>query len=175
MLEGEDGALLLHPFENYCGGNLDVVREMLSDDNAVCGVADAGAHVGLICDAGSPTFLLVHWARDRTRGEGLELEYVVRKQTFDTARVYGLLDRGVVGPGYKADFNLIDFDALSLQKPHLVYDLPAGGRRIIQKATGYRHTFVSGQEVMRDGEATGVLPGRLVRGARQAPVSVAAE
>jgi N-acyl-D-aspartate/D-glutamate deacylase len=132
-------------------------------------VADAGAHVGVICDASSPTSLLTHWGRDRTRGEKLPLEFLVRKQTHDTARTYGLLDRGVIAPGYKADINLIDFEALRLQRPHIVYDLPAGGRRIIQKADGYRHTFVSGVEVMRGGEATGELPGQLLRGARAVP------
>jgi len=175
MLEGDEGSLLLHPFENYNGGDLEVVREMLTDANTVCGVADAGAHVGLICDAGAPTYLITHWARDRTRGDKLPLEFLVRKQTSDTARTYGLLDRGVVAEGYKADFNLIDFDGLNVHKPEMVYDLPAGGRRIIQKADGYRHTFVSGVEVMRDGEATGALPGRLVRGAQDLPRALAAE
>jgi N-acyl-D-aspartate/D-glutamate deacylase len=169
MMKNEGRTLLLHPFENYHYGDLEVVREMLLDENSVCGVADAGAHVGLICDASSPTSLLTHWGRDRRRGEKIPLEYLVKKQTFDTARVYGLLDRGLVAPGYRADVNLIDFDALRLLPPELVYDLPAGGRRIIQKAVGYRHTFVAGQEVMRDGEATGVLPGRLIRGAQKAP------
>ncbi len=161
--------LLLHPFENYHHGDMEVVKEMLLDPNTVCGVADAGAHVGLICDASSPTSLLTHWGRDRTRGEKLPLEFLVKKQTHDTARTYGLLDRGVIAPGYKADINLVDFAALRLQKPELVYDLPAGGRRIIQKAHGYRHTFVSGIEVMRDGVATGALPGQLLRGERAAP------
>ncbi len=169
MLENDGGTLLLHPFENYCTGDLRVVQEMLEDPNTVCGVADAGAHVGIICDASSPTSLLTHWGRDRQRGEKLPLEFLVRKQTHDTARTYGLLDRGVIAPGYKADFNLIDFDALRLHRPELVYDLPAGGRRIIQKADGYRHTFVSGVEVMRDGEATGELPGQLLRGAQAKP------
>ena len=168
MLQNDGRALLLHPFENYCAGNLEVVREMLENPDTVCGVADAGAHVGIICDASSPTSLLTHWARDRKRGGHLPLEFLVRKQTFDTARCYGLLDHGVIAPGYKADVNVIDFDRLRLLPPELVYDLPAGGRRIIQKAEGYRHTFVSGVEVMRDGAATGELPGMLLRGARPA-------
>jgi N-acyl-D-aspartate/D-glutamate deacylase len=157
---------LLHPFENYNAGNLEVVKEMLEDPNSICGVADAGAHVGLICDASSPTSLLTHWGRDRRRGEKLPLEFLVKKQTADTARAYGLGDRGVIAPGYKADFNLIDFPALRLRRPELVHDLPAGGCRIIQKADGYRHTFVAGIEVMRNGTATGELPGKLLRGAR---------
>ena len=169
LLANDGQALLLHPFENYCAGDLEVVKEMLEDPNTVCGVADAGAHVGIICDASSPTSLLTHWGRDRSRGERLPLELLVRKQASDTARTYGLLDRGVIVPGYKADLNLIDFDALRLLRPELVYDLPAGGRRIIQKSVGYRHTFVSGVEVMRDGEATGELPGQLLRGAQNAP------
>ncbi|MDA1099894.1 MAG: amidohydrolase family protein [Proteobacteria bacterium] len=168
LLASDGRALLLHPFENYCAGDLEVVKEMLEDPHTVCGVADAGAHVGIICDASSPTSLLTHWGRDRSRGDRLPLEFLVRKQTSATARTYGLLDRGVIAPGYKADFNLIDFDALRLHRPELIYDLPAGGRRIIQKADGYRHTFVSGVEVMRDGEATGELPGQLLRGAQAA-------
>jgi len=169
LLDNNGQTLLLHPFENYCAGNLEVVKEMLEDPNSVCGVADAGAHVGIICDASSPTSLLTHWGRDRSRGKQLPLEFLVRKQTFDTARTYGLLDRGVIAPGYKADFNLIDFQALRLKRPRLAYDLPAGGRRIIQKAEGYRHTFNSGIEVMRDGEFVGELPGKLLRGTRSAP------
>lgn len=164
LKDGEN--LLLHPFENYNAGDMEVVKEMLLDPNTVCGVADAGAHVGLICDASSPTSLLTHWARDRRRGERLPLEFLVRKQTHDTARTYGLNDRGVLAPGYRADINVIDFDALQLEAPRLVYDLPAGGRRIVQSAKGYRHTFVAGIETMRDGEPTGELPGRLIRGAR---------
>ena len=166
LLLTDDGrALLLHPFENYNAGDLEVVKEMLEDPNSICGVADAGAHVGLICDASSPTSLLTHWGRDRRRGDKLPLEFLVKKQTADTARAYGLGDRGVIAPGYKADFNLIDFPALRLRRPELVHDLPAGGRRIIQKADGYRHTFVAGIEVMRNGTATGELPGKLLRGA----------
>ena len=122
-----------------------------------------------MCDAGSATSMLVHWGRERTRGPRLPLEFLVKKQTADTARPYGLLDRGLIVPGYKADFNVIEFDALRARKPELAYDLPAGGKRMLQKADGYRHTFVSGVEVMRDGDATGELPGRLVRGAQRAP------
>ena len=168
LLMRDDGQhLLLHPFENYNAGDMEVVKEMLLDPNTVCGVADAGAHVGLICDASSPTSLITHWARDRKRGERLPLEFLVRKQTHDTARTYGLNDRGVLAPGYRADINIVDFEALQLLPPKLVHDLPAGGRRIVQTATGYRHTFVAGTETMRDGEPTGELPGRLIRGARE--------
>ncbi len=158
--------LLLHPFENYTGGNLDVVREMLADPYTVCGLGDGGAHVATICDASYPTFLLTHWARDRHRGERLALEQVVRKQTGDTARVYGLADRGVVAAGYRADLNIVDFANLGVTRPELVRDLPAGGKRLVQRATGYRHTFVAGVEVAAAGELTGARPGRLVRGPR---------
>ena len=164
LLEKNGKAILLHTFENYFDGNLDIVGALLADPGTICGIADAGAHVGFICDAGSATSMLTHWARDRKRGPGLPLEYLVKKQTCDTARTYGLNDRGVIAPGYRADFNLIDFDALRVTLPELIYDLPAGGRRMIQRAEGYRNTFVAGVEVMANGDATGALPGRLVRG-----------
>ena len=166
LCRGNGDTLLLFPFENYSGGDLEVVREMLLADNTVCGLGDAGAHVATICDASYPTTLITHWARDRTRGEGLPLEFLVRKQTFETARTYGLNDRGVIAPGFKADFNLVDFDALGLGLPTVAHDLPAGGRRLVQRSRGYRHTFVSGVEVSCDGEATGALPGVLIRGAQ---------
>ncbi len=167
LLEDDGKAVLMHTFENYYGGDLEVVRTLLEDPATVCGLADAGAHVGFLCDAGSATSMLTHWVRNRTRGPRLPLEFLVKKQTCDTARAYGLYDRGVVAPGYKSDFNLIDFDALRVLKPELAYDLPAGGRRMLQRAEGYRHTFVSGVEVMHDGVATGALPGKLVRGAQR--------
>ncbi len=162
MADGGTG-LLLHPFENYSGGNLDVVHEMLTDDATVLGVADGGAHVGVICDAGAPTWLLTHWARDRTRGPRLPLEFLVRKHTRDTALAYGLADRGLLVPGCKADINVIDFTRLRLRAPEVVYDLPAGGKRLVQKADGYRHIFVSGTETLRNDQHTGELPGKLVR------------
>ncbi|HEY5638227.1 MAG TPA: amidohydrolase family protein [Burkholderiales bacterium] len=168
LLENNGRALLLHTFENYFHGNLDIVREMLADPATISGLADAGAHVGLLCDAGAPTTMLTHWGRDRRRGPGLPLELLVKKQTRDTALAYGLADRGLIAPGLRADFNLIDFDKLRALPPELVYDLPAGGRRLVQRAEGYRHTFVAGVETMRDGVATGALPGRLVRGAQRA-------
>ena len=164
LLEEDGKAMLLHTFENYFDGSLEVVRTLLQDDATICGIADAGAHVGFICDASSPTSMLTHWVRERHRGEKLPLEFLVKKQTWDTARAYSLFDRGQIAPGFKADFNLIDFDALRLLKPSLEYDLPAGGRRMLQRAEGYRHTFVSGIETLRDGEATGDLPGMLIRG-----------
>ncbi|HUN50728.1 MAG TPA: amidohydrolase family protein [Candidatus Sulfotelmatobacter sp.] len=163
MLAGNGTGLLLHPFENYNAGNLEVVREMLVDEATVMGVGDGGAHVGTICDASAPTYLLSHWARDRRRGERLPLEFLVRKQTRDTATAYGLADRGVLAPGFKADINVIDFGRLGLKKPEVVYDLPAGGRRLVQRAEGYRHTFVAGVETLQNDAHTGALPGRLLR------------
>jgi N-acyl-D-aspartate/D-glutamate deacylase len=164
MLENGGKGLLIHPFENYTAGNLDNVRTMLSHPNCIAGLADAGAHVGVIADHSSATTLLTLWGRDRTRGERLPLEYLVRKQTLDTAVAYGFTDRGVVAPGKRADLNLIDFDQLRVTAPEVVYDLPAGGKRLVQKAEGYRHTFCAGVETLRDGAFTGALPGRLVRG-----------
>jgi N-acyl-D-aspartate/D-glutamate deacylase len=164
MADGGKGLLML-PFENYAYGSLDVVHEMITDPASVLGIADGGAHVGVICDASSPTSLLTLWGRDRTRGPRLDLEFLIAKQTRGTAQAYGLLDRGLLAPGHKADINVIDFDALSLKRPEVVYDLPAGGRRLIQRARGYRHTFVSGVETIHDDELTGERPGRLVRGA----------
>jgi len=160
--------LLMLPFENYAYGNLDVVHEMITDPATVLGVADGGAHVGVICDASSPTSLLTLWARDRRRGPRLTLEFLIAKQTRGTAQAYGLGDRGLLAPGYKADINVIDFDNLSLKRPEVVYDLPAGGRRLIQRAAGYRHTFNAGVETVHDDELTGERPGQLVRSAERA-------
>ena len=137
---------------------------MLTAPGTISGLGDAGAHCGMICDASIPTYLLTHWARDRTRGPRLRLEDLVRKQTLDTASLYGLTDRGVVAVGKRADLNVIDLDGLALRAPRIVYDLPAGGRRIVQDAVGYRSTIVAGQVVTANGVDTGARPGRLVRG-----------
>ncbi|MCS5682704.1 MAG: amidohydrolase family protein [Actinomycetota bacterium] len=169
LAEGTGETLLLYPFENYTSGSLDEIHEMLTDAHTICGVGDAGAHVGTICDASYPTYLLTHWGRDRTRGPKIPLEFLVNKQTRRTAETYGLLDRGLLRPGYKADFNVIDFDQLTVGPPELVRDLPAGGKRLVQRPKGYSHTFVSGTEVSCQGEATGQRPGRLVRGAQHDP------
>jgi N-acyl-D-aspartate/D-glutamate deacylase len=166
MLADDARAMLLLPFFNYQEGNHDAIREMLLHPAGVSGLSDGGAHCGMICDATYPTFLLTHWARDRVRGEKLPLPYVVKKQTADTAALFGLNDRGVVAAGKKADLNVIDFDALRLLTPRMVHDLPAGGRRLVQGATGYTHTIVSGVVTRRDGVDTGARPGTLVRGAR---------
>ncbi|MEC7879376.1 MAG: amidohydrolase family protein, partial [Actinomycetota bacterium] len=133
---------------------------------AVSGLSDGGAHCGMICDASIPTFMLSHWARDRSRGEKLPLEWVVKKQTNDTATLYGLTDRGVIQEGKRADLNVIDFPTLNLSGPKMVHDLPAGGRRLLQEATGYDYTIVAGQITRKQGQETGLRPGRLIRGAK---------
>jgi len=168
MLEDDGHVLLMHALLGYSYGNLDDMREMILDPNAALGLSDGGAHVGAICDASIPTFMITHWTRDRTRGERLPLELVVQKQSRDTAWLYGLRDRGVVAPGYKADLNLVDYDRLTLHRPELVHDLPGGARRLVQRADGYVATFVAGEQTWVEGEDTGARPGRLVRGARGA-------
>ena len=163
MMANEGKQLLVETFENYTEGNLDNIREMIEDEATVMGIADGGAHVCTVCDASSPTFLLTHWARDRKRGAKLPLEFLVRKQTQDCALAYGQKDRGVLAPGYRADINIIDFDKLGMRKHEVVYDLPTGGRRLMQRADGYRHTFVAGVETLCNDEHTGAMPGRLLR------------
>jgi N-acyl-D-aspartate/D-glutamate deacylase len=169
LLADGGNALLYVPFLNYAEGSLDAVRDMLADTHTVPGLADGGAHVGTICDGSFPTTLLAHWGRDRPNGR-FPVEYLVQRHTRDTARTVGLLDRGVVAPGYRGDLNVIDFDRLRLHRPEFSYDLPAGGRRLLQRADGYVHTLVAGQVTYREGEPTDALPGRLVRGAQPAPV-----
>ena len=152
---------------NYAGNTFDALREMLVHPTSVLGLSDGGAHCAIICDASIPTSMITHWTRDRARGERLPLEFVVYKQTRQTAQLYGLDDRGLVAPGYKGDFNIIDYDSLRLHKPETVHDLPGGARRLIQRADGYLATIVSGRVVARGGELTDELPGRIVRGAQQ--------
>jgi N-acyl-D-aspartate/D-glutamate deacylase len=169
-LLAEDGRAFLYvPFLNYADGNLDAVRSMLEDEHSVVGLGDGGAHVGTICDGSFPTTMLTHWVRDRSRGDRLDLALVVAKQTSRTAAMIGLHDRGRIAEGMKADLNVIDLDGLTLHRPTMAFDLPAGGKRLLQRADGYLHTFVSGQEVYAHGEHTGALPGRLVRGGQPAP------
>ncbi|TNF33168.1 MAG: D-aminoacylase [Deltaproteobacteria bacterium] len=166
MLEDDGRELLYFPIYNYIGMNLDVVHTMLTHPLALSGLSDGGAHVGTICDASFPTYMLTHWARDRTRGPRLGLERVVEMLTRRNATWMGLRDRGVVAPGMKADLNVIDHGALRLERPRLVADLPAGGKRLLQGAQGYRATVVSGELVSVDGRLTEARPGRLVRGGR---------
>ncbi|WP_163807774.1 N-acyl-D-amino-acid deacylase family protein [Mycolicibacterium anyangense] len=166
MLESSGTAMLMLPFFNYVDGNHDAIHEMMSHRAAISGLSDGGAHCGLICDASYPTFMLTHWARDRKRGPRFPIEYVVRKQTLDTATLFGLSDRGVLKVGKKADVNVIDLDALTLEVPLMAYDLPAGGNRLMQGARGYEATVVSGVVTRRHGRDTGARPGALLRGVR---------
>ena len=163
MMSSNGKRLLAHTFENYSEGNLEVIREMLLDDATIMGLGDGGAHVCTVCDEGAPTYLLSHWARDRKRGERLPIEFLVKKHTLDSAVGYGLTDRGVLAPGYRADINVIDFARLGLGEAEVVYDLPSGGKRLLQRARGYLHTFVAGAEVVSNDEHTGAMPGRLIR------------
>ena len=170
MLSNEGRGMLYLPFLNYAQGCLDPSYSMLTHPHTIPGLSDGGAHVGMICDGSFPTSNITHWTRDRTRGPKLPLERMVHLQTRATARALGLLDRGVVALGLRADLNVIDYERLALEAPKVSYDLPAGGRRLMQRARGYVATLVAGRVTYRDGEATGALPGRLVRGARAAPV-----
>jgi N-acyl-D-aspartate/D-glutamate deacylase len=176
LLLAKDGHNLFYfPIMNYTHGSLEDVRSMMTHPHTLFGLSDAGAHCGALCDASFPTTTLVHWGRDRVRGEGLPLPWLIHGLTQKTARQVGMLDRGVLAPGYVADVNVIDFDALKLRAPEIVHDLPADGRRLIQRADGYRVTVKSGAVAFRDGEAVETAParlrGRLVRGAQVAPAA----
>jgi N-acyl-D-aspartate/D-glutamate deacylase len=167
LLAADDGeGFLYSPFSNYADGNLDACEQMLRHPDTLFGLGDGGAHVGLIGDASYPTTFLAYWARDRSHGR-MPVGEVVERLTSRNARAVGLLDRGVVAAGMKADLNLIDFDHLQCKSPYMAFDLPAGGKRLLQGAVGYRATIVDGTVTYRDGEATGALPGRLVRGGRE--------
>jgi len=170
VLADHGRAFLYLPFLNYNDGNLDAVGEMLAHPHTVPGLGDGGAHVGTICDASFPTTMLTLWGRDRDRGR-LALPYLVQQHTRDTARTVGLLDRGVLAPGYRADVNVIDFEALTVRRPEMRHDLPAGGRRLVQTADGYVVTVVAGQVTYEHGEAVGPLPGHLVRGPQPPPAT----
>ncbi len=160
MLQRDGRELLYLPLLDYSACNLDAVREMLTHPATVLGLGDGGAHCGVLCDASLPTFMLTHWARDRHRGEKLPVETVVHLQTRRTAELYGFRDRGLLAPGYLADLNVIDHDALTLEPPEMVYDLPAAGKRLVQRAGGYAATIKSGVVVREHDEATGERPGR---------------
>jgi N-acyl-D-amino-acid deacylase len=169
ITESEPDQLFMVPIQNYAYNSLDAVREMIQHPQAVMGLADGGAHCAIICDGSIPTTNVTIWTRDRTRGEKLPLEFIIRKQTQDTARLFGMHDRGVVAAGFKADLNVIDYDNLRVHQPQIVHDLPGGAKRLIQRADGYVATIVSGQVVMRNGEPTEARPGRVVRGEQLAP------
>ena len=174
MLENDGKGLLYFPFLNYAQNSLNPSFEMLQSKASVPGLSDGGAHVGMICDGSFPTSMLTHWTRDRSRGERLPLEFIIQRQSKDTAEAVVLLDRGVLAPGYRADLNVIDYENLTLNAPDVIYDLPAGGRRLMQTATGYDMTIVKGEIIRRNGKATSARPGRLVRGAQSAPTDTLA-
>jgi N-acyl-D-amino-acid deacylase len=175
LLCSDDAAGLIYlPILNYADGNLDFLMELLRADDTVNSLSDGGAHCGTICDAASPTFLLQHWVRDRARGT-IPLEHAVKRQCADTARLYGLEDRGVIAPGYLADLNVIDMSRLRLGRPWLAFDLPAGGKRLLQKAEGYVATIKSGVVTFRNGQWTGATPGGLIRGPQRVEMLAAAE
>ena len=166
----DDGrAMLLVPLLGYSDGSSEPVLEMMRNPRSVLSLADGGAHVGIVCDASMPTYMLTHWTRDRDRGDRVSIEMIVQKQCRQTAELYGLLDRGLIAPGMLGDVNVIDYDALALENPEVRDDMPAGGRRLLQGARGYVATIKRGVVTYRNGVATGAHPGRLVRGAQPAP------
>ena len=169
MTAGDGKTMIYYTFLNYADSSLDASLEMMRHPDTVLGLGDGGAHCGSICDGSFTTHMLTHWARDRSRGEKLSLPWVIKAHCQDTAQAVGLLDRGVLAPGYKADINVIDFDRLNLHRPEVHYDLPAGGRRLMQFADGYVATIVSGTIVYQEGKSTGARPGRLVRGNQPSP------
>lgn len=173
LISDEGRGMIQQPFSNYAYGNLDATREMLVHPYTLPGLGDGGAHVGSICDSSFTSTLLQFWVRDRPKGK-LDLPFVMQRQCRDTARMVGLNDRGELRPGYRADINVIDLPNMRIHRPHMVYDLPGGGHRLLQPVEGYKHTFVAGVDVYRDGEPTGALPGRLVRGNKPSPDGVAA-
>ena len=169
MQDGGKGIVYL-PLTNFGSGQLDEMADLIRSENFLLGLGDAGAHVGMISDGSQPTFMLTHWGRDR-EGERLPLPFLIQSLTSTNARAVGLLDRGVIAPGYKADINVIDFDRLRLGLPHAVRDLPAGGLRMTQGSQGYVATILSGKVTYQDGQPTGALPGRLIRGMQAEPAA----
>ena len=168
LLENGGHGMLLVAFGNYPDDTLDHLFAFFDDPYSVMGLGDGGAHYGLICDSSYPTFVLTHWARDR-QGRRLSIEKAVRAMSSHPAGIIGFKDRGVIAPGYKADINVIDFERLTLHAPEIIDDLPGGGRRLDQRASGYRYMLVSGEVITRDDRPTGTLPGRVVRGRQAAP------
>lgn len=164
LLANDGQGMLYVPLFNYSGGDLDLVYELQEHKNTRLGLSDAGAHCGSICDGGMPTFMLTHWTRDRTRGKKVALEEMVRRQTSDTAQLFGLFDRGVIAPGMKADLNVIDYDRLGFDAATMAFDLPTGARRLVQRGRGYDLTINSGVVTVQDDEFTGELPGKVLRG-----------
>jgi len=176
MLCRDDGTGFIYlPILNYADGNLDFLHPLQHADDTVNSLSDGGAHCGTICDAASPTFMLEHWVRDRKRGDRITLENAIKRQCRDTAVLYGLEDRGVIAPGFLADINVIDMDRLKLGRPWLAFDLPAGGKRLLQKADGYVCTIKNGVVTFEEGKWTGATPGGLIRGPQRAELAEAAE
>ena len=173
QLVGDDGRGMLYlPFFNYAYGDLSFTHALQQHPSTTMGLSDAGAHCGAICDGGMPTFMLTHWTRDRARGPLLPLEHVVARQTSRTAELYGLQDRGVLAPGYRADVNIIDYERLGFDVPSMAFDLPGGARRLVQRGFGYRATLCRGVQTVSDDEFTGELPGRLIRGPKPSPGAI---
>ena len=175
LMKDNGKGFVYFPILNYADGNLDFLEPLQHSDDTVNSLSDGGAHCGTICDAASPTFMLQHWVRDRKRGNTITLENAVKRQCLDTARLYGLGDRGALAPGYLADINVIDMDNIALGKPWLAFDLPAGGKRLLQKAVGYDATIKSGEVTFRQGTMTGAFPGGLIRGPQTVEMAEAAE
>jgi N-acyl-D-aspartate/D-glutamate deacylase len=171
LMQNDGKGFIYFPLFNYADNSLAPQHTLLTHPNTRLGLSDGGAHCGAICDGGMPTFMLTHWARDRTRGARLGLEQAVRMQTRETAEMFGLLDRGLVAPGMKADLNVIDLDGLRLHAPQMVHDLPAGGRRLTQRAEGYLATICSGTVIRLADEFTNELPGKLIRGPTASPTT----
>ena len=163
LMENDGKGILYLPVTNFAAGNLDAVAEMMAAPNSLIGLGDGGAHVGIMCDATSTSYTLTHWTRDRRRGSLFPLAWGVKRLTADNAIEMGLSDRGLLRPGLKADINVLDYDNMRLRRPEVVYDLPAGGKRLVQRTDGFDATIVSGAIVYREGEPTGALPGRLIR------------
>jgi N-acyl-D-amino-acid deacylase len=169
MIRNEGSGFLYVPIANYRSGDFSVIRTLLTTPNVLVSLADGGAHCTRICDAATPTFMLAHWSRDRTRGEKLPLETVVRALTRDPATSYGLFDRGLLSEGYLADINVIDFENLRLPGPYPAFDFPTGGQRLLQQAEGYVATIKRGQITFRDGQHCGAFPGQVIRGGQPEP------
>jgi N-acyl-D-aspartate/D-glutamate deacylase len=163
LLEDDGNALLYYPIGNYLDYSLDASLEMISSEHSLLGLGDGGAHCSTICDASFTTHMLTFWGRDRTRGKKLDLPWIIKSYTQDNALAIGLKDRGVIAEGMKADINVIDFDNLTLYSPEILYDLPAGGKRLVQRVDGYKYTIVSGSITYKDGVSTGELPGKLIK------------
>ena len=169
LVDNDGKELFYQPLGGYQGFSLESQKKLLEHPNVLFGLSDGGAHCGVIADAGMPTFIMTHWGRDRTRGDLMSLEFIVESLTSKTAKAFGMFDRGEISEGKIADLNIIDFDTLQLHRPEAVFDLPAGGRRLVQRADGYDMTIKAGEVIFKAGEHTGALPGKLVRRSDEAP------